>query len=978
MKIEKGIMKKIVFVLTILLFGFSVSNAQEDSITDPAINRVLSLVNTVEEGNNFIEELSPDSIASLPFGMIKQIGQARYIIAVDSIKFRPTGAFFSAYAAIDFPGSEKKLAFEAVNIKFNPKGVVGGNQARLMLVSEHTIRINNNVKLKLKPDGNNFVEWDCNGFKGISLKGHFVFSKGKLRPDTTQTQDSVVTASFQIYTNDIHNFVAQVNVTPFTMEGLKGWSFRVDNATVDMSELVNVPGMIFPAGYTNPNMVTSQMWTGFYLQALKVKLPTEISKTGERTEIQVNNLLIDNMGVTGLFQVNNVLSTSEGSMSGWGFSIDELGAGFICNQLSSGHVKGKVNIPIMDSAQALVFTANLNYNPNYKEVDYNFVISAANNLKFNVVSAEVNLLNTSAISIAKQNGLFKPSAVLNGYISFNNSKFNTNGGQLLFQNLTITTVSPYLTNGVFTLHNIGSQTKAAKYPVSIGDITFGLDMGSPIMGFSITLNVADNPNSGFSIGTKLRVKGKLEEYQQSYTGEAPVTLTKTKYKFDKVVIDGVSLGIKTSAFELNGLIIFRNDDPVYGDGFFGEISFSIPSVLPSPAGVSVCFGSKDNYRYFYYSATIPTSIPLGNIPITLNKLVGGVYYHMTPMLNSQSQFINASKTLPVTGSNNALAYTPDPNMGLGFKGGVGFHYSPSEKTVNGDVMLEIAFTSSGGLSFVKLTGDVYCMATVAERPTAPVKGNVTIQFDAENKVFDANATIWINAYNAITGTGSTKFHIEPGIWYVSVGKPSSPNNINILNLVNATSYFMVGNSIEPAQAPPPEVSNIISQSGLQANRNQSQLQSGQGFCTGAKIYSHINKTFGMSFFQVYSAFNFGLGFDMMMMNYGQTAHCSGSGQKVGLNGWLASGNMYFYMQGNVGIKGDLKWQPGCDCSKAACFCKDFDFNIFNGGVAAIVSGKMPKPLYLSGTFGCYYEIFGKVSGSFNYDYTYGEDCNIIN
>ncbi len=118
---------------------------------------------------------------------------------------------------------------------------------------------------------------------------------------------------------------------------------------------------------------------------------------------------------------------------------------------------------------------------------------------------------------------------------------------------------------------------------------------------------------------------------------------------------------------------------------------------------------------------------------------------------------------------------------------------------------------------------------------------------------------------------------------------------------------------------------------------------------------------------------------MMMMNYGKTAHCAGSGQKVGMNGWLASGSMYFYMQGSVGAQGHLKVPFGCDCSQPLiCYCKDFDFKVFDGGVAALVTGKMPKPLYLSGQFGCYYNILGKVSGSFNYDYTYGEDCNIVN
>ena len=966
--------KFLIALLMVMASCFSFS--QSDSTSNPKIDKVLSMVNTVETNNNFLDQLSPDSNVVLPFGIIKKIGEARYIVAIDSVNFKPGGAYFCAYAAIDFPGSQKKLAFEAVNIKFNPKGVVGGNQARLMLVSEHSIKINNTVTLKLKPDGQNFVEWDCNGFKAISLKGYFVFSKGKLKPDSTMTTEKEVTASFQIYTTDIHNFVAQVNISPFTMEGLKNWSFKVTDATVDMSELVNSPGMAFPAGYSNPNMLTPQMWTGFYLKELKVKLPTEISKTGKRTEVQVNNLLIDHMGVTGLFQINNILSTGEGSMSGWGFSLDELGVGFVCNKLNSGHLKGKVNIPIMDSAQALVFTANIYENPQSKEVDYNFIVSPGNDLEFKVFTAKVDLYNTSAINIVKHNGLFKPSAVLNGKISFTGEKFNSNGGYLLFQDLTIVTNSPYLTNGIFTLHTNGSKTKAAKYPVSINDITFGLVAGAPIMGFSVTLNFSEDENSGLCVGTLVQIRGKIDTYQQNYSGDAPVSLTKVRYKFDRVAVNGISLDIKTSVFKLGGVIIFRDNDPVFGDGFYGKITFAIEDVLPDPATVTVCFGAKDAYKYFYYDAAIPVQIPLGNIPITLTKLMGGVYYHMRPNVTTEQQLIAASKNQPVTAS-NALSYVPDQNMSLGFKAGVGFIYSPSEVTINGDVMLEILFTSSGGLSFVSLTGDVYCMSKVNQRPTAPVIGHIIIKYDNENKTFDANAVIIVNAYNSITGTGTCKFHIEPGIWYMSVGKPSSPMNVNVLNLVTAQSYFMVGNQIEPALAPPPEVSSIINQSGLNANRNQSALQTGAGFCTGAKIYSNVYKEFGMDFFQVYGGFNFGSGFDMMMMNYGN-ATCAGSGQKVGMNGWLASGSMYIYMQGSVGVRGNIKFLPGCDCDKKTCFCKEFNQTIFDAGVAAIVSGKMPKPVYLSGQIGCYYNILDKVSGNFNFDYEYGSDCTIVN
>ncbi|MBN8703120.1 MAG: hypothetical protein J0M08_08645 [Bacteroidetes bacterium] len=973
-------MRKIKLYISFIFF-LSIINlfAQSDTTANPEADKVISVVQNVDDGGNFLDQLSFDSTLSLPFGIIRQIGSARYIVAIDSSKFLPQGAYFNAYAAIDFPGTTKKIAFAAKNIKFNPVGVVGGNQARLMLVSEHIIKINNTVSLKIVKDGNNFVEWDCNGFKAISLKGEFLFSKTKLLPDSSQTTDKVVRATFQIYTNDIHDFVTQVSITPFFVEGLKGWSFNVTNATVDMSELVNAPTMVFPAGYTNPNMLTPAMWSGFYLESLKVKLPSEISQAGKRSELEVHNLLIDNMGLTGLFQVNNVFSTEQGTMSGWGFSLDELGVGFLCNQLNSGHLKGKVSVPIMDSTQTLVYNANVYYNPQSKETDYSFALSPANNLKFNVFSAQVTLNSNSQLLIVKSNGLLKPTAVLNGLISFNHAKFDSKGDQLAFQNLTILTQAPYVTNGLFTLHLAGGQNpKAANFPVSINDITFGVNNGFPLLSFSVTVNFMNSSNSGFSAGTLVGLQAKIVPYQQSYTGEAPATVTKTKWEFDKFFINGVSLNTVTSVFTLNGTVIFRDNDPVYGDGFFGQISFSIPNVLPSPVQISACLGAKATYRYFYIDAAVPVNIPLGTVPITLTKLMGGLYYHMNPQNTSQAQMIAASQNQSST-TTNALTYIPDSTISIGFKAGVGFKYSSSEVVANGDVLFEINFTSSGGLGIVKLAGDVYVLVNVNERVKAPVKGSILVQYDGVNSVFDANATVTINAYNAITGNGFIKMHIEPGVWYVCVGKPTTTNQINIMNMVTAESYFMVGNSIEPANAPPPEVATILGASGLNGNRDDTKLSNGAGFCAGARLNASLYKQYGFSFFQVYGSYAFGLGFDMMLMNYGSNSYCDNdASQKVGLNGWQASGNMYLYMQGNVGVKGNIRFLPGCNCdNENICFCRNFDFTVFDLGVAAIVGGKLPKPIYFYGQIGCYYNIFGKVSGTFNFHFDYGSNCNPV-
>jgi hypothetical protein len=104
---------------------------------------------------------------------------------------------------------------------------------------------------------------------------------------------------------------------------------------------------------------------------------------------------------------------------------------------------------------------------------------------------------------------------------------------------------------------------------------------------------------------------------------------------------------------------------------------------------------------------------------------------------------------------------------------------------------------------------------------------------------------------------------------------------------------------------------------------------------------------------------------MMLTNYGANAHCSGSSDQVGLNGWVASGQLYCYLQGGIGIKGKA-------------LGADFDISVLSGSVAAILAGKLPKPSYLTGALACQYSILGIINGNFNFDFELGSICSIIN
>lgn len=961
--------------------------------SDPNINRIISIVSEVEEKSKFIDALSPDSTASLPFGIIKQIGEVRYTIAVDSMKFKNDGAYFSAYAALDFPGTVKKLAFRASQIKFNPSGVVSGQQSRLYLVSDHLIRINSTVSLKLSAKAQNWVEWDCNGFKAINLVGHFVFRKSKLIPDPSQTNDTVVTASFQIYTENLHNFIAGVNITPFMINGLKDWSFNVNNAIVDMSELSNSNFMVFPKGYENPNLISPLMWTGFALQSLKIKLPKEISKNGRRMEIVANNLLIDNMGLTGMFQANNLFNIHEGSMSGWDFSVDEIGIGFNCNRISSGHLGGLVQIPIIDSAESLKYSADVSHNYSNQETDYVFCISPTNGVRFNVFSANVALNSNSRLVVNKVNGYLKPSAVLNGSIAFDDAKLNTGNGKLAFQQLVIVTDAPYIINGVFSLNTInGNRPKHGNYPLTIENITFGIDNGAPILGFGVRFNLSELVNTSLTVGTSILLKGKIETRQQVYGSGAKdpgVTFNKTRWTYDRAIINGVDVDLETTPFTLKGNIQFNENHPVFGSGFYGMLDLSIKKVIEDPIGVTVCFGSKEDYRYFFMDAKVPMKYIVPGTPIGLSRLVGGLYYHMKPNKLDQAGFIELTQNFNNI-SNTALTYVPDKNTSIGFKLGATGEFIMNEAVCNGDFMLDLHFNKSGGLGIVSLGGNVYSMATIAKRTNAPVKGQMEMTFDPATKTFDALAKVNMSYHGIISGSGYMKTFFSPEKWYVCIGKPSAPNNVSLLNLINAPSYFMTGNDLEPCMQPPPSVANESLSADVISSRDQTKLQNARGFVAGARIKSDLQKKIGGESFNVQGAFKFDLGFDMMMNDYGENAICGSSEEKVGLNGRLAQGNMYLAMNGAVSISGHFKFPKDCPntykiCDKKGnCCCEttldclidaDFDKTIFNAGFNSIVNASVPKPLYFKGTLNCSYNIFDKETGSLNFDYEYGNNCN---
>lgn len=911
--------------------------------------KVYAMNDMVSDPNKQVGNFNPDSMPSLPIGIIKEIAGTKYIIAIDSAYFLADGAYFSAYMAVEFPGAEQRLAFAAKDIKFNPKGIIGGEQSRLQLVSQHIIELGPNTKLMLPADGSNYVRWSCNGFESVNLHGYFLFQDGMLTPPENST-DTCVTAEFEVNVADVHNMMAMVNFSPFVVKGMDKFTFTVSDAYVDMSDFQNPTGVALPSCYQQTYNTDINLWRGFYLKLFSVELPEELNRSDESVTIYGRDMFIDDAGVTGFFGAENIFSTSEGELSGnWGFSVDLLEIGLTTNQLTSGRMIGEILVPPLDES-SLTYNAMISQNQNSGLVDYNFSVHPTENVTMSCLNSTLLLYPSCSMTITRHERKFKPKLILNGTWTLDNSNWKVSG--LEFEKFTLITQAPYVTEGYFSLVSNESQPEAGNFPVSLTEVGFKNANSQLVLAADIALNFGDTSDANnFSAETSVKI------YTLVVTN--PET-NKKEWKYDHFAMTTIYLAVNTEPFSLSGMINFMNDDPTYGKGFYGGLSLQIKSVMESPMSMACAFGRVNGYRYWMVDATIPTNIIVGSSTIT--SITGGIAYHMQNT-KTQQQMIQSVSSTANSGANLSMDYVPNQNNGLYFKAGVGFKNTLKEETLNGDVLFTISFNSNGGLQNIALLGDAYMMCKRSERATSNnyAHGSVAINYDNQEKIFDAQLSMVAEFSGAITANIWSKIYFSPGLWYIYLGQPSNPCTVNIVNLCSANAYFMMGQNLEPMPPPPPQVASVLG--GMSNQRNSADIASGNGIACGMNLQASFNKTVDITEnIYVYASGSAGAGFDMTLYKYSSSTHCSGSSEPFGMNYWYLQGQLYAYMNMNIG------------CANEG----NFDVKILEGNAAMLLLGKMAHPSYIYGGVYIQANILNLFDVSMTVDFDFGTNCTIVN
>jgi hypothetical protein len=955
---------------------------------DVMIRNVTAEFLAIEEQNRYIgdfSELGTDerNVYNLPVGIKKIVGNTPITLAISNMKLGSRHGEITLFVKMEIPQQSKTLIFGASDIKISHGGDLVGD-IKLSLLSEVSISLGNMGEVVLRgglnettgaSDSQTSISLECNGdFKELSLEADVI-----LNPNTfvsVSDRSKPVRSSFKLNMMDLNDLIAEISIPAFEIKGAEGFQFTITDAVLDLSDVRNPTSFhpdpeYFASYFTLPDPA---LWRGLYVDKFVVSFPEWFANRNSRENLRLeaDRLLIDENGVTGDIAGENILSFEEGNAGGWAFSVSSFRFSMLANNFRKFGFEGQINIPISGKNQPRPYEAYIAKN------EYLFKASLGENLDFALFGdTKLQLDPTSYLLLELKERQFKPKVVLNGSMSLDISGLKME--QILFKKLA---VSPE--NFSVESMGYGGEVKLNNFPISISQIEFQANNQLASLGFMLKINLMQEK---IAAASSLKIQSEYREGRWQYKG-----LSINAIKLDNIQMAG---------FSLNGEIRLEKDNPVYGNYFGGQINATFGALSDQlKVGVTAVFGSRE-FRYWYVEGQVSlgvTGIPVG--PVLLTGFTGGAYYRMS-----------------ATGKSGLDAYAPNQDCSLGLKAGVSYSIG-SNVAVNGDALFEINFLSGGGIKNIHFYGSANFMAALdltnklgalnglyknaqsklkdvsrglSDALPAGLSGSeatkellpdlklsgvvcayVMMDYDFPTRTFDADFKVMVNTPGGfLRGMGNNneagwaKLYCSPQTWYIHIGRPTNPVGLKLTlagSSLTTTSYFMLGDKLEPALAPPRQLLDILQISHLEADymKYPANLKLGKGIAFGSRFEFN---TGDLTFLILYANFMSGIGFDLMlsdMSNYG----CEGSRTPVGISGWYANGQCYAYLSGELGVKIKL-------------FSINKRIPVISGSTATLLQARLPNPTWIGGYMAVKLNVLGVIKSNMKMKFSFGDDCKLV-
>ncbi len=883
----------------------------------------------------------------LPLGVNMPNGDK---IAITEMVFRPDKSEFNMVAAKLTPpnwGTPQQLVgFEAKNVHFHPNQIQTPPE-RIELIEDVWVgNPNANINYTFKAPTNSnpgcYIEWDENGFSqfGIELEANFTRDWLIPEPDDGTSKSKATFVGTGSSWNDLV-LSGSLNKSKIMDNGEEtGLTVEANNITMDMSDTQNPPNMVFPDNYP-PNAETSNLFRGFYMKNLEVEIDQWETHSGGPPKIAINDLIINNSGITFTGEATNVRQFPDASVADMAASIDTVFVSVSASHLVDAGINGRIALPVskVDSIQnPLQYNADFHVAQNPAEhTNFQLTIEPTGPINAHLLKGQMQLDQTSNIQAyidknkktfqSTLNGNFVWDDVTLGPVKHINFDLGFEGIELNY-NSSLQNDKLQFNSGHWAFAS--PQKFLANFPVTLENIKY-VELGTTQQQYlhgKLNFDVIFNLSKKIGGKSKLAVEMAVEE---NNNGNG-----KFKPKYIGTGIDDINVYAHLAAVSIDGTIQFRNDDPVYGNGFKGNVSatFKAPKIAITAEAE---FGNTNYqyssiYRYWRVQAAATFQPGLPFLPgVAFYGFGGGAYNNM-------------QGTLQAATSSQPAHYDFSPHKGnLGFLAKATIGTTPKVETFNADVGLNGQFSSSQGLINIGFTGDFYVGAPLmpqSKRLDAQIKGNLLADYNFPDKHFYFNVTTDINKSPVIVANNQSlvlDINGKTNKWFFKFGEPQNLNNVKVFGL-NLYQYLMFGNDI---QAP----ANGFTEGFRQAYHNAtehypgipgstgvgSNTATGRGLALGVgfKFNKNVNKQISGNYY-FYANMQAGAEINLSMLEYtGQ--NCANPSQRIGFNGWRARGSLGFYTNAGIGVeKGSQTWQLA-------------DFLI-----AGWLDGRFPRPTYVSG------------------------------
>jgi hypothetical protein len=994
------------------------------------------LENLAKKGERMVSSFTGLRATGLPIGLDKEIEGNKFIIAIAEMEFTPQKAIMQSIIDIKIPAlkintdSSNILIFGTRDICFSPTAIGAVGTAFLL----------DNATFGPDKDGNEFVivggkkinnssflKWNCKGFKEISLTLEYKFSRNIIIPDDLKNNNRVIAQGTFVGTKGL-NLLGEISIGDFTLpfEQMQSYGFKVNKAFIDLSNVSNPDGLNanLPKGYVSSSLNDidprkSNMWRGFWLKNVSLKIPKYIGNVGndKSTSVSVNNLIIDESGFTANFLIENLVNWKEKkTVDGCAFSLDSLWVNVLQNNFHNAGLSGKIGIPFADSTSFFNYRGLFDNKKTSGSAVASLLITVnpkdKTPIKIPWLWAELSVEKSSYIKIALSEKESFVNFNINAKANISSEKFTKKDSKdyaLKMPGIDIKNFGYDSKNGFkdIDISFASDQKWLAGFPLNLTNFKLTSDNKNPKVSFTITLSLMDkssgNNKNSLSANTSLSIHTKFDASKPF-----------ENIGIDKVNLDSLSIDASFSQIRLLGKVGFYDNYTTLGgtkvkkNGFTGKISLTLPANFS--ASLEAEFGTikkdnatventKDWYSYWrvYGEATIGSGIPVFS-GVSLYGMGGGVYHHMQSKLSSSGVY----------------SYEPDFNIALGLQFGVTIGSNDGGKAYNCKAKLGAEFQNNGGLEKLTIDGKLQIMNKDLNDKNSKIIGNLMLIYDAKGNcnpiqkrtsadssfiygklevyvdlgivkggMDSQNKMVQAIFYSSLGKKANSMADKEP-YWFFNMGTPSERGKLivdlsgkkdedkkdskGLLN-IEFTSYLMIGHDI-PTDIPSPSQSflNIYKKAGGTTDFSGGKVESllkdkknvlppGEGFAFGAAFSASIKADLVPFHFKASAA----LGFDINM-THNQARMCLETNQAPGTNGWYSTGQLYAGLELEVGIKVDLLFIKG-------------DFNLFDAAAAMILQGGFPNPNWASGEGHLNYKILnGLFKGHYFFVFELGQKC----